>query len=66
MLLPTALCNIFYGPLINSVNKYSAIFLTVLQMVTSLTVASMNIIIYNETKDSFKMQMNEKRITAHK
>ena len=45
MSLPTALCNIFYDPLVNSVNKYSAIFLAVLQLGTSLAVATMNIIL---------------------
>ena len=66
MLLPTALCNIFYDPLVNYVNKYSAIFLAVLQLGTSLAVAIMNIVLYNKTNDSFKIQMNKKKITAQR
>ena len=65
-LLPTALCNIFYDPLVNSINKYSAIFLAVLQLGTSLAVASMNIILYNKTNDSFKIHMNQKKTTTQR
>ena len=66
MFLPTALCNIFYDPLVNSVNKYSAIFLAVSQLGASLAVVAMNIILYKKTKDSFKMQMNKKKVSSHR
>ena len=53
---PNGLCTIFYDPMGQTVNKVSAVALSLLQLITCFTVIFMYLIIYNRTKTSFRKQ----------
>ena len=55
-LLPNGLCSIFYDPMEHTVNRVSAVVLSLLQLLTCFSVILMYLIIYNRTRTSFREQ----------
>ena len=57
-LLPNGLCTIFYDPMGQTLNRVSAIALSLLQLTSCFSVIFMYLIIYNRTRASFQEQTN--------
>ena len=65
-LLPTALCNIFYNPLDNTINKIPALLLSVLQLGNCLAVIGMYYLILKTTRISLKMDTSKSKMLWHR